>query len=751
MAVLVRTLLRWACVGVVAVLGLLARAQSVRKVHALFMNHLDVGFSSGGSNGGVPGLAATVVDIYFNRYFPEALATADAMRAAGPDRMVYTTKAWLVSLYLDCPPNMGFRCPTPEARAAFEAAIRRGDIQWHAFPFNTQAELMDASLARFALRLSHDLDDRYGVVRKLVWSQRDVPGTTARLLPLLNDAGVRAVSFGVNGASAPAAVPSVFLWRHMDPDTGAVVGEVLALYHPGGYGGLDASDCHALPGWDEVLCLFFKNDNDGPPDVAETQGAYAALRRAFPNATVVASTFEAFVTAALQSGATANLPVVAGELGDTWIHIAGADPLRAAQTRAILAERTACEATGACSLEDPRYYNFSRLFLKAFEHTFGEDVKTALDAQGAAPSPQYYWWGNEAFYANRNDARYARLEASWDEQRAWHVAIPVEALADHPLAAKLRTVLDAVLRANAPPALGDYIPVDLAAGPVLWSGAALSFDPATGALVGLTETATGTAYADATHPWGLPVYQTFDEAAFDGLLAQYMFCDYVSDCTWAYFDFGKVGLDAAAAPVRRDWLPALRALYRRVDAATGSLHLLAQLAFPEEAVRAYGAPGGDVWQAWAVPTLPFVDRWNVSLTWYNKTATRLPEALWLRFRPLRPAAPAAPAAEVAWRLTKLGGEIDASAIIGNGSYHLHAVEALRDPGVPLRLWSPDCALITLGPPNPFPTPLVPTDPDDGAAFNLVNNIWGTNTAMYYPYRPEDAAATFHFAFQLGGA
>ena len=723
-----------------------AQAAEVSKVHVLFMNHLDVGFASGHGEER-PGLAATVLDIYFNEYFPKALEVAEAMRSTGDDRFVYTTKAWLVSLYLDCPTGMGFQCPSAEARQTFEAAIRRGDIQWHAFPFNTQAELMDASMVRFALQLSHDLDDRYGVVRKMVFSQRDVPGTTRTILPLLNDAGVRAVSFGVNGASAPLAVPSTFRWQSTDDDTGALLGEVLAFYHPGGYGGVRASDCHTVGEWDEALCLYFKNDNEGPPDVAETQGAYAAIRAAFPNATTVeASSFEAFVTAALQSGYVDALPVVDGEMGDTWIHIAGADPMRFAQVRAILTERAACEAEGVCDIADGRYYNFSRLFLKAFEHTFGEDVKTALDAQGDSPSPEYYMWTNAEFHANRDAERFRRLEASWDEQRAWDIDVPLEALQDHPLAARLRAILPDVLRGGAPSLEGFEL---VAAGVPLpdWAGARLTFDAGTGALVGLLNVATGVSYADASHAWGTAVYQTFDEAAFDDLLAQYMFCDYLNDCRWAYFDFGKVDLDAIAAPERRDWLPTLRALYRRVDVDANVLRVLAELDFPAEASLNYGAPAGGAWLEWTVPATPFdgAAPWNVAFTWLNKTATRLPEAFWLHFQPLRPA-PQTP-----WRLVKLDAEIDASRILGNGSYHLHAVQRLRDPTLPATFASRDCPLITLGAPNPFPTPLVPVDPDTGFAFNLANTMWGTNTCMVVPYRDDERDATFRFTFTLGAS
>ena len=40
--------------------------------------------------------------------------------------------------------------------------------------------------------------------------------------------------------------------------------------------------------------------------------------------------------------------------------------------------RTACEAEGRCRVEDPRYYNFSRLFAFNGEHTWGGDGKIFL-------------------------------------------------------------------------------------------------------------------------------------------------------------------------------------------------------------------------------------------------------------------------------------------------------------------------------------------------------------------------------------
>ena len=66
---------------------------------------------------------------------------------------------------------------------------------------------------------------------KVTASQRDVPGLTRAAVPVLARQGVRAISVGVNGGSAPPAVPlnAPFLWRDTASGT-----QLLAFWHPGG-------------------------------------------------------------------------------------------------------------------------------------------------------------------------------------------------------------------------------------------------------------------------------------------------------------------------------------------------------------------------------------------------------------------------------------------------------------------------------------------------------------------------------------
>ena len=60
--------------------------------------------------------------------------------------------------------------------------------------------------------------------------QRDVPGFSRGAIPVLSAAGVRAVSIGVNEASAPPGVPknTPFIWS--DQRTGT---SLIGMLHPG--------------------------------------------------------------------------------------------------------------------------------------------------------------------------------------------------------------------------------------------------------------------------------------------------------------------------------------------------------------------------------------------------------------------------------------------------------------------------------------------------------------------------------------
>ena len=129
----------------------------------------DVGF------GGISpelGLDSTVINKYFDWHFPTAIRLGRYLRRrAGSEQHIWTTHSFLVSLYLSCPPGMGLHCPTPAQQELFCEAARDGIVTWHAFPFNTQMEMMNPELLQGAFQLTEDVDLRCAVDHKTVISQ----------------------------------------------------------------------------------------------------------------------------------------------------------------------------------------------------------------------------------------------------------------------------------------------------------------------------------------------------------------------------------------------------------------------------------------------------------------------------------------------------------------------------------------------------------------------------------------------------
>ena len=223
--------------------------QNISTIYLVSSCHLDVGFADS---------AANIVNRYFDDFFPRAIKIANTLRKyGGKERLVFTTHTYLVSLYLDCPPNMGLHCPDDEAKDSFKNAVTRGDITWHAFPFNSEPEyLLRPLVVETGFNLTHRLDDLFDRPRTVTMSQRDVPGMTSNIIPVMVKAGVKAVTVGVNSASMPPAVPSVFQWQHNTTNT-----RVLAMWHPGGYGGTKGISLDSMvivPGMSQALGLCYQ-------------------------------------------------------------------------------------------------------------------------------------------------------------------------------------------------------------------------------------------------------------------------------------------------------------------------------------------------------------------------------------------------------------------------------------------------------------------------------------------------------------
>jgi hypothetical protein len=301
----------------------------IDEVYVLFSTHVDLGYSQPDWNPvynrtDIYGTKMSdVINRYFNEHFETAISTAEAVDYK------WMTQSWLVNAYRHCNETIinsaggatqELKCPNATALKRFEDAVSKGKLSWHALPFNAEPELYDPWLFEAALNLTFREDAHFGHAKRQTLSQRDVPGLTRAIIPMLSKAGVRAISVGENNAQAPLFVPPIFVWKDLESGT-----EVLSLFHAGGYGGEEPaptpyptpvpdsfnnnfnnnfngarmltkeklqkhehggvedrdplqyvvrSDCVEVPSAGAALCYAWKMDNTGPHNVTEVKAVY---------------------------------------------------------------------------------------------------------------------------------------------------------------------------------------------------------------------------------------------------------------------------------------------------------------------------------------------------------------------------------------------------------------------------------------------------------------------------------------------
>ena len=646
----------------------------VKRVLVMFKCHFDAGFVD---------TQTAVVNRYFTEYFPRAIDLASQLRQSGNQRYVWTTGSWLLYEYLEQ--------ATPEERARMEKAISAGDIAWHALPFTWQTELMDASMISGGLGLSRALDQRFGK-RTTGAKMTDVPGHTRGLIAPLAAQGVKFLDIGVNDASTPAEVPALFLWKN--PGGSALV----VMYHHG-YGGVVR-----VPDSDVAIAVVVRDDNSGPHTLEEIHATYSTLGGRFPNAQIIPTSLTEIANAVEPH--RGSLPMLTSEIGDTWIHGVASDPLKLARYREVARLREGWLAQGKFAVGDATDVALLRHMLLEVEHTWGTDTKTWLDFDHYIPSD----------LAPMLDTKnYKVVQFSWQEKRqdlfAGIATLP------SPLLEQAQTTLrnlDAV-----PPRVAH--PISYPVGKDIETAYFIvGIDPKSGAVRRLRNKQSKREWASIEHPLALFSYQTLSQQDYSRFFDSYV----VSEEDWAKKDFGKPNIERFGAE-SRDWLPSVAAL--DVDEDDDGHHLLARLEVNDpEALRSGRASFPQkMYLEMMLPKAEPVIHMNFS--WFQKPATRLPEALWLSFHPIAPD-------PKGWMLEKSGQPVSPLDVVQSGNRHMHAVSkgfGYKDDGGELFVETLDAPVVTLGTKSPLPFSKHQPDLSAGVHCNLFNNAWGTNYIMWF--------------------
>jgi hypothetical protein len=628
----------------------------ITEVHVVFKTHLDLGFTD---------FARNVLRRYLDDYIPSALRLARETRGS-PDRFVWTMGSWLIYQFLEK--------ASATNKRRMEEAIHANDIHWHALPFTTHTELMDADLFRAGLRYSQQLDERFGRKTRAA-KMTDVPGHTRAVVPLLMESGVRLLHLGVNPASTVPSVPPVFLWR--------TAGSEIVVIYEKVYGATTI-----LPGR-IALSVNLTGDNKGPQNSSEVRDVYQGLRQRFPSAQVNPGSLDSVVDRIWRN--RNSLPVVTAEIGDTWIHGVGTDPQKVARFRNLCRLRSRWLRSGKLLAARGEDKAFAENLLLLAEHTWGMDIKTHLH--------DWSHYGSLSLKRHRTTLPFRTVARSWAEQRAY-VSAALRALPPN-LASEARKELSQ-LRISTPARVStrplSKRPFRL--GP--WT-VDLKSD---GSIQRLIREGHPQPFADERHSLGALGYQLFSPDDYRRFYRQYN----TLDVDWARRDFTKPGMPQVRCPGFH--LPRLVSL----DVVSEDEVRLGLRFAP--ALRGFGVP--DV--AWIL-LRDHPHGLDLRLEWKTKPATRMAEAFWLTFKPRI-------AAGTAWMLEKLGQPLDPSDVVPKGNRQLHAVSGpVRTAG--FSILSLDAPSVAPGRPSLLDFNNRLPARDAGVSFNLYNNVWGTNFPMWY--------------------
>ena len=727
-------------------------APAVQDVIIVYKTHFDIGYTD---------LATNVLERYRTTMIDQALKVADESRTLPPEQQfVWTLPGWPMKKILDDWPGQ-----TPERRGSIMRAFGEGRFALHALPFTTHTELLEAEDLVRGLGFSSAISRANKKPLPRDAKMTDVPSHSWILPTLLKHAGVDFLHLGCNPASRSPEVPRLFWWEGPDGS------RVLTFYSAGDYG----TGILPPPGWPHKtwLAMMMTGDNHGPPTPEEVRGILQQAKDKLPGAKARVGHLSDFYDAIVAE--KPELPVVRGDMPDTWIHGPMSDPAGAKLARNIRPSIASTELLGTelrvwgVMAPDPRApvadaYEQSLLY---GEHTWG----------GA------FWWiygkyvlkyGDE-WVQERAKGQFKRIESSWEEHSAYisRAAGIIEPVQQADLAMLARGVSvtgprivvfnplpwsrSGIATARVPlkqaavvdPSTGKEIPCETSSdGTVRFLAAdvppsgyrtytlregtvpapapapqsnllenaffKITLDPEHGTIRSLIEKRSGREWVDPAAPQapGQYLHETFDTSQVQSFVKAYV----KINAEWGTNELGKPTMPSLSnAPYRASSPSGFQLRWERTPAS-----LTAVMEAPAGAAVPYPVTTRITLHEDA----PWID---LEMTLQGKPFTSLPEAGWICL-PFKISQPT-------FHLARLGGIVDPSKDIVPGcNFHTFALNGgmtvTDSAGAGIGLCGLDSPLVSLGEPGCWKYSRAFAPRASRVYVNLFNNQWSTNFRLW---------------------
>lgn len=285
-----------------------------------------------------------------------------------------------------------------DERNSFSELIERSQIVCHALPFTMHTPLLDEEMLRRIFVFTEEYCRTFKKPFPISAKMTDVPGHTSSIIAPLVGRGVKFLHLGKNPASAKPDVPILFWWEDLKGN------RILTMYS-GDYGtSILPPEDWKYPVW---LAMLQTGDNVG---VQSIEFIRECAGKVSEDCEFQTGTLDDFANEIFKCDLS-DLPVVRGELGDTWIHGAGTYPAAMSVFKRSLRKFADLQNTAKQKDIDIEAYadKFYKLALVFAEHTFGLNMLKYIGKNRK--------YDKESLrVARESEPNYKLVEKSWREQ-----------------------------------------------------------------------------------------------------------------------------------------------------------------------------------------------------------------------------------------------------------------------------------------------------------------------------------------------
>ena len=362
---------------------------SVKEIIIVFKTHFDIGYTD---------YAEAVVQQYSTSMMKNAFDIIDRNKGRAPEKQfVWTVPSW--------PMTQMINQSLPGVKSKIEAALVNGRFVVHALPFTIETESADPEMLVRSMNISSAISRKYGLPLAIDAKMSDVPSHSWMLPTLLNHSGVKFLQIGSNSAPRTPDVPVLFWWEGPDGS------KLMTMYWKENYG----TSLLPPPNWPYKtwLAIMQTGNNSGPPTPETVDKYLAEIQKKAPNAKVKIGRMSDFYHAIKKENP--QLPVVRGDMPDTWIHGFMSMPREVKDSRRVSKDLFALESLNTLyDIWSPKGYNISALLSDAYtnnllfdEHTFGMAMPHGRNGT---------WSYGDDFKMQRAKGAFEDIEKSWREK-----------------------------------------------------------------------------------------------------------------------------------------------------------------------------------------------------------------------------------------------------------------------------------------------------------------------------------------------